>query len=121
MRRFGFCEESGSGVDRALVSIELFQLPAPKFETYDNFTRITLLAPLSLNQMAEEDKIRACYQHCVLKYLTKTERMTNTSLRDRFGIPESNYPAASKIIRITIIKGLIKEAEKSKEYVPWWA
>jgi len=121
MRRFGFCEESGSGVDRALIEIEIFQLPAPKFETYDEFTRITLLAPLGINNMTEEDKIRACYQHCVLKYLTKTERMTNTSLRERLGIKESNYPAASKIIRLTINKRLIKEAEKAKEYVPWWA
>ena len=120
MRRFGFCEESGSGIDRALANIELFQLPAPKFETFDNFTRITLLAPLTINSMSDEDKIRACYQHCVLKSLTKTERMTNTSLRDRLGIPESNYPAASKIIRMTIDKGLIKEAQKAKEYVPWW-
>lgn len=121
MRRFGFCEESGSGVDRALVAIELFQLPAPKFETYDNFTRVTLFSPLPINNMTDEDKIRACYQHCVLKYLTKTERMTNTSLRERLGIPESNYPAASKIIRMTVDKGLIKEAEKAKEYIPWFA
>lgn len=121
MRRFGFCEESGSGIDRALVSIELFQLPAPKFETYDNFTRVTLFAPLPLNSMTDEDKIRACYQHCVLKYLTKTERMTNTSLRERLGISESNYPAASKIIRMTLDKGIIREAEKAKEYIPWWA
>jgi len=121
MRRFGFCEESGSGIDRALVNIELFQLPAPKFETYDNFTRVTLFAPLSLNRMTDEDKIRACYQHCVLKYLTKTERMTNTSLRYRLGISESNYPAASKIIRMTLDKGIIREAEKAKEYIPWWA
>lgn len=121
MRRFGFCEESGSGVDRALASIELYQLPAPKFETYDNFTRVILFSPLTMNSMTDEDKIRACYQHCVLKYITKTERMTNTSLRARLGIPESNYPAASKIIRMTLNKGLIKEAEKSKEYIPWFA
>lgn len=121
MRRFGFCEESGSGVDRALVNIELFQLPAPKFETYDDFTRVTLFAPLPLNSMTDEDKIRACYQHCVLRHLTKTERMTNTSLRERLGISESNYPAASKIIRMTLNKGIIREAEKAKEYIPWWA
>ncbi len=121
MRRFHLCEESGSGVDRALIQIELFQLPAPKFETYDGFTRITLFAPLGINNMTEEDKTRACYQHCVLKYLSKIERMTNTSLRERLGISESNYPAASKIIRATLDKGFIKAAEKAKEYVPWWA
>lgn len=121
MRRLGFCEESGSGVDRALVSIELYQLPAPKFETYDDSTRVSIFSPLTVNQMNDEDKIRACYQHCVLKYISRTERMTNTSLRARLGIPDSNYPAASKVIRMTLDKNLIKEAEKSKEYVPWFA
>lgn len=47
--------------------------------------------------------------------------MTNKTLRNRLNIPESNYPAASKIIMETLQKGKIKEAEKSKEYVPWWA
>lgn len=121
MRKLGFCEESGSGVDRALVEIEIFQLPAPKFEAQDDFTRVTLFAPQLINNMSDEDKVRACYQHCVLKYLSKNGKMTNTTLRERFGINESNYPAASKIIRMTLDKGLIKEAEKSKEYMPWWA
>ena len=47
--------------------------------------------------------------------------MTNTTLRDRLGIGEKNYPTASAIIRATIEKGLVKESEKPKEYVPNWA
>ena len=31
MRQIGFCEELGSGIDRALFEISVFQLPAPKF------------------------------------------------------------------------------------------
>ena len=106
---------------RALINIEWFQLPAPKFETYDEFTKVTLYAPKDLKSMSEDDKIRACFQHCVLQYLSWEEKMTNKTLRARFNIPETNYPAASKIISITLKKWKIKTSEKSKEYIQWWA
>lgn len=32
MRRMGMCEERGSGIDRAINEIELYQLPAPDFK-----------------------------------------------------------------------------------------
>jgi len=120
MRRFGFCEELGSGVDRAVTQIEMFQLPAPKFETFDSFTRVTMFAPRAFKDMTQDDRIRACYQHAVLLWVSN-RRMTNASLRERFGIGEKNYPAASKIIRATLDEGLIKESDKGKEYVPGWA
>ncbi len=122
MRRFWYCEESWSWVDRALEFIELYQLPAPKFEIYEeSFTKVILYAPKMLRNMSEDDKIRACYQHCVLKHLSQEEKMTNSSLRERLKIPESNYPAASKIIKLALIDGKIKSWERSKEYVPYWA
>ncbi len=120
MRQIGVCEEGGTGVDRALINIALYQLPAPTFEKYENFTKITLFAHKELKDMTLDDKIRACYQHCVLKYV-ENSRMTNATLRERLGINESNYPAASSIIRATIDKRYIKESEKPKEYVPNWA
>lgn len=119
MRQIGVCEEGGTGIDRALIQIALFQLPAPKFEKYENFTKITLYAHKSLRDMTTDDKIRACFQHCVLKYV-ENSRMTNATLRERLGIGEKNYPAASVIIKSTIQKGLIKESEKPKEYIPIW-
>jgi predicted HTH transcriptional regulator len=121
MRRFWFCEESGSWVDRALFYIELYQLPAPKFEIYENFTKVTLFVSKTLNEMSESDKIRACYQHCVLMHIKWEEKMQNASLRQRLNIPESNYPAASKIITLTLKKWKIKQGEKPKEYIPRWA
>jgi predicted HTH transcriptional regulator len=120
MRQIGVCEESGSGIDRALIDIALYQLPAPNFEKYENFTKITLYAHKDLKDMSIDDKTRACYQHCVLKYV-ENKRMTNATLRERLGIGEKNYPTASAIIKATIEKKLIKEAEKPKEYVPIWA
>ncbi|MFA6007379.1 MAG: ATP-binding protein [Candidatus Shapirobacteria bacterium] len=120
MRQIGICEEGGTGIDRALTSIDLYQLPPPKFEKFDDFTKVTMYAHKSLKDMTLDDKTRACFQHCVLKYIEKSH-MTNASLRKRLNIGERNYPAASRIIAATIKKGLIKEAEKQKEYIPSWA
>ncbi len=120
MRQIGICEEGGTGVDRALVNIALYQLPAPNFEKYENFTKVTLYAHKELKEMTLNDKIRACFQHCVLKYV-ENSRMTNATLRERLGIGDKNYPAASAIIKATLERGLIKESEKPKEYIPKWA
>lgn len=120
MRQIGVCEEGGTGVDRALIEMSIFQLPAPSFETYDGFTKVTLYAYKELSEMSSDDKVRACFQHCVLKHI-ESKRMTNASLRERLGIPKTNYPAASKIIKDTIEKGLIKESETRNEYIPIWA
>jgi predicted HTH transcriptional regulator len=120
MRLIGVCEEGGTGVDRALAQIALYQLPAPSFAKYENFTKVTLYAHKSLKDMTVDDKVRACYQHCVLRYI-ENARMTNATLRERLGIDESNYPAASAIIKATIEHGYVKESEKPKEYIPKWA
>ena len=120
MRQIGFCEELGSGIDRALIEISVYQLPAPKFEADDNFTKVTMLAYKKLNNMTNEEKIRACYQHAVLKLL-EGKRMTNESLRERFGIKKQNYSTASRIISETVKAGKIKKSERLKEYIPFWA
>ncbi len=120
MRQVGFCEEMGTGIDRAILQMEIYQLPAPRFEVGDNFTRVTLYAYKKLSEMSIDDKIRACYQHAVLRWLDG-KRMTNESLRERLQIPKTNYPAASKIIADTLKAGKIKKSEKPKEYVPFWA
>lgn len=120
MRQVKICEEAGNGIDRALIHIAMYQLPAPKFETYQNSTRVTLYAFKDLKNMSTDDKVRACYQMAVLLHL-QDKKLTNESLRERFGIPKTNYPAASKIISEAMKRDLIKEADKSKEYEPSWA
>ena len=77
-------------------------------------------------KMDKKDKIRACYQHCCLKYVSR-QFMTNKSLRERFGIEEKNYPIVSRIISDTIDSKLIKsedpsnKANKYQAYIPIWA
>ena len=126
MRRMGFCEEKGSGIDKVVSLCEIFQLPAPDFRTSQNQTIVLLFAHQDLNQMDRKDKIRACYQHCCLMYVTN-QKMTNQSLRERFKIEEHNYSIASRFIKETISEGLIKpenpdnNSRKYMSYIPYWA
>jgi predicted HTH transcriptional regulator len=126
MRRLNICEERGSGIDKVIFECESYQLPAPTFYEGNNYTRVTLFAHKSLRQMNIEDKIRACYLHASLKYISG-DFMTNSSLRERFGIAEKNYSIASRIISEGIKSGLIKDqdpynkSKKHSRYVPFWA
>lgn len=119
MRRINFCEERGSGIDKVINLVEVHQLPAPKFTAEENFMRVILYKPKTLSQMSKDDKIRACYQHCCLKYVSN-EFMTNETLRERFKIKDSNYPMASRIIKSTVDSKLIVKA-KGTSYLPFWA
>ena len=52
--------------------------------------------------------------------------MTNSSLRERFGIEERNAAIASRIIRETMDDDLIRpydpnQGKKYARYVPFWA
>ena len=125
MRRLNICEERGSGIDKVVFECEKYQLPAPDFIVGDNYTRVILYGHKTLRQMDKQDKIRSCYLHSCLKYVSG-EFMTNQSLRERFGIDEKNYAIASRIIAETIQKGLVKEydsenkSRKYAKYVPFW-
>jgi len=125
MRRIRVCEERGTGIDKVIAQIEVYQLPAPIFEQTEQHTRVVLFAHKEYREMAPEDRVRACYQHCCLKYVNR-EPMNNASVRERFAIDEHNKSQASHIIRDTIKAGLIKPHDpevgaKSRRYVPYWA
>ena len=125
MRRINLCEERGSGIDKVISLVELFQLPPPDFRVVEDNTIAVLFAVKRLNNMTQKERIRACYQHACLQFVSN-EEMTNTSLRKRFGIKDTNYPIASKIISETLKAELIKpydaenKSKKLSSYVPFW-
>lgn len=126
MRRINICEERGSGIDKVIDAVEMFQLPAPEFKVVEYNTKVTLFAYKKLADMDARDRIRACYQHACLRYVSN-EYMTNFSLRERFSITDKNYSMASRIISDTINEGLIRQydpenkSRKHTKYVPYWA
>ena len=124
LRRLKFCEERGSGIDRAVVACELNGLPAPIIRAQDYSTVVVLLAPRRLANMSKEERIWSLYIHACIQYVNN-DYMTNKSVRKRFGIEDSNYPQASRLIKLVIDSGLVKEkdvnsSKKDSKYVPFW-
>ncbi|GGG88100.1 transcriptional regulator [Parapedobacter pyrenivorans] len=126
MRRMGFCEEKGSGLDKVIFYNELYQLPPINVIVAESRTRVTMYSYKTLNHLDKKEKISACYQHACLKYVSN-EKMTNQSLRERFQIEDHNYSVASRIIRDALGEGVIKEddpenkSRKYASYIPFWA
>lgn len=126
MRRFGICEEKSSGIDRVVETAELLQLPAPDFLVEHQRTVVVIYGPRTFRDMDRSDRVRACYQHCVLQWVLR-KKMTNQSLRERFGLSERSGNTISQIISAAVEQGLVKvdpgapESRKYARYIPKWA
>lgn len=126
MRRMHICEEKSSGIDRLVQTAEAVQLPAPSFQVGLRRTIVVIFGPKPFEDMDREDRVRACYQHCSLKWVM-SERMTNQSLRDRFHLAEAKAATVSQVISAALEAGVIKADEKTggsrkyARYVPFWA
>jgi len=126
MRRLGVCERQGSGIDKVILHVEAWQLPAPDFRNAEKHFTAVLFSHIPFSEMSRKDKIRACYQHCGLKFLTN-ERMTNQTLRERFDLPEAKADVVSGVIKNTVDEGMIRledpesTSKRYARYVPYWA
>lgn len=121
----GLCERRGSGIDRAVESIEQMLLPAAKITKGESFTRVFLFPKKPLSEMTKTEKIDACYQHACLMY-EENKSINNKSIRERFGIDKNNSAVASRIISDTLESGKIKLSDenmttrKFATYIPYY-
>lgn len=82
--------------------------------------------PKKFADMSRTERIEACYQHVVLKFLSNSV-MTNTSLRERLKIAEKQRAQVSRLIRDALDSGRIKlkdphsKSSKFTEYLPYWS
>ncbi len=125
MRRMKICEELGTGWDKIVIATEFYQLPAPKIVAYEESTKVTLFSKISFQNITPEDKLRAVYLHSCIKQVSG-DYLTNSSLRNRFGLKESSAGTISRLIKDAIEKGAIKPldpdtAPRYMKYQPWWA
>jgi ATP-dependent DNA helicase RecG len=125
-RRYNICEERGSGLEKAVTAIEDFGLPPLKFEETENSFKVLLFAPKTFAMMSQQERVDACYQHCIIQYYG-SGGMTNNSLRKRFGVSERQTSQVSRLINDVLDIGKIKpknpenESKKFAVYVPYWA
>ena len=128
MRRLGICEEKGSGIDKTLFEIELFQLPALDIKIGETRTTLTMFTPKLLDEMSKDERIKACYQHCCLKYVMN-EIMTNQSFRERLGLSQkkTDVDKVSRVISDALEENMIKlndpenKSKRYARYIPFWA
>lgn len=125
MRRLRMCEELGTGWDKIVIACELFQLPAPKIQLFEDSTRVLLFSEIPFSNISAEDKLWACYLHACIQHV-EGEQLTNSSLRSRFGLSDSNSASISRLIKEAVAKQLIKPldpntAPRYMKYIPIWA
>ncbi len=73
----------------------------------------------------KEERVRTCYMIACLVFVT-SDAVTNTVIRNVFGLDEKEKVKASRIIRDTLDAKLIKPvdpatAPRYMKYVPYWA
>jgi predicted HTH transcriptional regulator len=125
-RRYKICEERGSGLLKAGLEVELYGLPPIEFSASPSHFKVILHAPRTFAQMSARERLEACYQHAVLRYLSDST-MTNKSLRERLKMPEKQRSMVSALIQEALGKKRIKNSDpenKSKKfsgYLPIWA
>ena len=124
-RRYGICEERGSGFEKAVAAIELYGLPPLKFEELENSFRVTMYSPKAFAKLTPTERVEACYQHSIIRYFS-SGGMTNTSLRERFKMSERQRPQISLVIKEALAQNKIKPKDpnntstKYVEYIPFW-
>ena len=124
-RLYRICEERGTGFQKVVSAVELFGLPPVAFSILDGAFRVTLYAPRGFAEMGRSERVEACYQHAVLRYLSGTA-LTNTSLRERFKLSEKQRNTVTNLIGDAVDGGRIKRKDpdagnKFAEYLPYWA
>jgi ATP-dependent DNA helicase RecG len=125
-RRLGLCEEKGSGIDKVVSAAEMYQLPAPDFIVDSLRTTSILFSLKPFDELDRDERIRACYQHCCLRCVTR-QRMTNQSLRERFQLPAGKMATISRVIQDAVAAGKVKledpgaGSRKYAKYIPFWA
>lgn len=87
---------------------------------------VVLFGHKDFEDMDRNDRIRATYQLCCLRYVMN-DKMTNQSLRERFRLSEKKTESVSRAIRDAVDAGKVKLADPEQtslrylNYVPFWA
>lgn len=126
MRICRMCEARGSGVDRALSSLEEFLQPMPLFRAETASTAVVLLQDRAFTDLAMDDRIWAIFIHASLRH-AQGEAINNASVRARFALEDRRVTIVSQAIAAAVDQGLIKADPSAggslryKRYVPFYA
>lgn len=124
LRILRICEKRGSGIDRALENIESRQIDAPEFIVKTRSTTVELRKG-RFEDMNMKERVNATYLHCCLQ-AAKGSFLTNSSLRERFGLPKEKTALTSQVIATAVEAGVIfldpvtKGSRRTARYLPFY-
>ncbi len=126
MHKCGICEERGSGYDKVIYATSSSIMLAPKIENQsDKFTKVIIYSRVPFDLTSKENRIRTCYMQACLFYVNG-QAISNTDIRDLFGLEKKDKYKSSRIIKDTLEANLIKlvdenTAPRYMKYIPFWA
>lgn len=124
LRRINIGDTAGSGFDKIVSSLENVHFPPAKVEQTPTGVRVVLFFNKPFEEFTAKEKLQATYEHVVLRYIS-SNRATNKSLRERFGLEEKAKYQISRLFAQAVENGLIKKEpnsdKKDASYIPYWA
>ena len=124
MERCHLCEERGSGIDKIVMALEEEHTAPLRVDALFKSTSVTLPFHREFTDMSTNERLRCCAEHCVICYINR-RCMTNTSLRERFGLDNSYVHVISQLIQLAVkeqrIKPLSAETRRTRSYIPFWS
>lgn len=126
LRLANICEIRGSGVDRALLALEDLTRPAPDFKASDSSTTIVLHKERHFDDMNINERVWAAFLHASVRHAASGS-LTNSSLRQRFGLSDSKAAVVSQTIAAAVESELLKldprsgASRRHARYLPFFA
>ena len=87
-------------------------------------TRVTLEARRPFAEYTPDERIHTCYLHACLCHVQQTQ-MSNATLRERLGLPETSAGMVSRVIKEAVKRHLVKPHDPAAgrrymKYIPYW-
>ena len=113
-----------AGLQRQYAALSvLVKMPALSCRAEENSMQVVLYGPRTFAEMTPDERVRACYFHAVLKFLSG-DKLKNATLCTRLGIDPRNASQATGVINKTLAAGLIRVGDPDHPragYLPHWA
>ncbi len=111
MKRFGFGEMDGQGIDRLYAAVLEIKVPPPVFISHPSSFVVTLSAPKQFEEFTPEEK-----RLMVVVMITMNETIGNESVRKCFDISSEK---AGTLLKAMVAEGVLQTNTKSRKYAKY--
>lgn len=111
MKKFGFGEMDGQGIDRLYAQALAIRLPPPILVDHKNSFTVTLSAPKAYEEFTAEEK-----RLMIVILVIMQEAIDNESVRNCFGISSGK---AGTLIKAMVVEKILQPGSPSRKYAKY--